>query len=613
LSSRDAFLRDIHLPILSTCYFLEIKKYLRVFGPALILLCLLSRGPLNAQTATPTPTLGCDMVDNLEDGNLTNFFGGTWSGYGWGGGTFANPPAVVSPGANGTNDSVEETGSNSTTTGSDGFGILTTLSPTTGGSVNLAGTFQGLSFWVKASQAATLRVEIASSIDQADNNTDYYGFDFTVGTAFQEVTIPLSAFATIGYGTTGTLASELANAVQIQWQTQNSDYPGGMSFWVDEVCILANQTSTFTPTPTLTSTVTLTPTSSASKTPTQTVTPSVTNTPLATNTPTPSPSPISSPSPTGTFTPTPTSTNSPTPTPPVVSTLGCFAQTGDGGDIITSEGSIPAVAVQGYPGAGACSGAAWISDNVNAFSSQATPTTITFQRQFTLSSGLMGTNPCFTLNFGADDEAIFVATNSSFPGGVTVANCTTAPGSQACQFCNSTTFPGSDMAPGLNTLTVYLINTTSVQVGSSFGYTALNYQLCVVNCPTNTPTNSATGSPTGTLTNSPTPTVTGSPTNTATLSPTLTPSLTPTNTQTGTNTNTVTVTLTNSATGSPTNTVINTLTATPSNTSTNTPANTATPVPSFTPVKQPTPQPTIQVCGNPGKDGSVTLTGVVNT
>jgi hypothetical protein len=245
------------------------------------------------------------LVDNLEDGNLTDFFGGTWAGYGWNGGTFNDPPAIVTPGANGTSKSVEETGSNTSSTGVNGFGVLATLSSVTGGTANLSNYFQGLSFYVKASQAATLRVEIASSNDQASGNTDYYGSTFTVGTSFQQVMIPASAFATLGYGTTGTFSSELQNALQIQWQTQNSAYPSGMSFWVDEVCIQTNNPPspipTSTPTKTITPTVTFTPTPGApgsmvvfasllkvaepSRTPT--VTPTITETPSPSVTPTP--------------------------------------------------------------------------------------------------------------------------------------------------------------------------------------------------------------------------------------------------------------------------------------------------------------------------------------
>ncbi len=135
-------------------------------------------------------------------------------------------------GANGTTHSIKETGTNNTTTvRAPGFGLLTTLSPTTGGVTNISGIFRGMTFWVKASgQAATLRVEVVSSTDQSSGNTDFYGNTFTVGTAWQHETIPSSSFTTIGFGTAGTLASELANAVQFQWQTENSAYTN-MTFW----------------------------------------------------------------------------------------------------------------------------------------------------------------------------------------------------------------------------------------------------------------------------------------------------------------------------------------------------------------------------------------------
>ncbi|HVM32946.1 MAG TPA: carbohydrate binding domain-containing protein, partial [bacterium] len=241
-----------------------------------------TKTPTPTRTATATATPQCFLVDNLEDGNLIDFYQGTWAGYGWGGGAFNNPPAVVTPGAAGTNDSVEETGSNNSSSNSDGFGILATLNAAAGGTANLGGYFQGLSFYVKASRAATLRAELVSSTDQSSGNTDYYGYNFTVGTSWQQVVIPASSFATVGYGTTGSFSSELANAVQFQWQTQNSAYSSGMSFWVDEVCIQTNNppspipTSTFTPSPTKTPTPTPAATATRTFTQTPTVTPTFT-------------------------------------------------------------------------------------------------------------------------------------------------------------------------------------------------------------------------------------------------------------------------------------------------------------------------------------------------
>jgi len=101
--------------------------------------------------------------------------------------------------------------------------------------------------------------------------------------------------------------------------------------------------------------------------------------------------------------------------------------------------------------------------------------------------------------------------------------------------------------------------------------------------------------------NTPSPTVTPTPTNT----PSFTATPTATVTLTYTPSPTVTSTLTNTYTLSPTNTLMATLTNTPTLTATLQ----ATPTNVFTA----TAVPTIPLCGNPGKDGTATLTGVVNT
>ncbi len=195
----------------------------------------------------------------------------------------------------------------------------------------------------------------------------------------------------------------------------------------------------------------------------------------------------------------------PTPTPSMVSSFGCFAQSGDGGDAIISDVGgyavtppASAVVVEDVTSAApmdwpfSCGGQ-WISDNINAFALSSTPATMVFQRTFSISSAIISSGS-FSVSFGADDSAYYVLSNSLNPAGVTIAS------SILDKNCQGQAFTGSLLtSSGPNTLTSYLINTTSIStgVGSNYGFTGLYYELCVAG---NTPT------PTSTPTFTPTPT-----------------------------------------------------------------------------------------------------------
>ncbi len=226
---------------------------------------------------------------------------------------------------------------------------------------------------------------------------------------------------------------------------------------------------------------------------------------------------------------TTTPTPSPTATPPIVSSFGCFALSGDGGDTIISNvggyvGTAPAPAVvvtdvtlaspMNWPSA--CGGQ-WISDNANAFALQSTPATMVFQRTFSISSAIISSGS-FGISFGADDTAYYVLSNSLYPSGVTIA-------STLFKNCQGQAFSGSLLSSsGPNTLTSYLINTTSIPtgVGSNYGFTGLYYALCVMGL-TPTPTATPTLTPTSTITATPTLTITPTITNTSSLTPTSIP------------------------------------------------------------------------------------------
>ncbi len=285
------------------------------------------------------------------------------------------------------------------------------------------------------------------------------------------------------------------------------------------------------------------------------------------------------------------------PPPAAVTQFGCFAWSGDGGDeIVYDDGNpglagAPAVDVTTPSWPPPCGPQVfWISDNAGGNSPQNVPTTMVFQREFTVDPALIA-NGNFSAHFGADDEVWFVLYNADHPAGVTIAFCDAPVGSGQCQGCQGESFDGQLLvgAPGLNTLKVVLVNTVSEQQGSLFGFTGVNYEICVDPAATPTATLTPTDSETPTATDTPTSTETLTPTDTETLTATATSTLTATLTPTDSETPTATDTPTSTETLTPTDT--ETLTATDTSTLTAT----STPIDTFTP----TPTPTV-ACG-PGQ------------
>jgi hypothetical protein len=157
---------------------------------------------------------------------------------------------------------------------------------------------------------------------------------------------------------------------------------------------------------------------------------------------------------------------------PSVSTFGCFIRSGDGGDRLAS--GEPAVTVTSSVYSPACD-AAWISDNADAFSPAQTPTTLVIRRTFVVDSSLSGAQ--FSITFEADDAVEFVLNGQS------VATCAPPADNLALcqQGCTSVPIPAGALEPAgeVNTLEARLTNVQSAPVGDSWGYTALNYSVCV--------------------------------------------------------------------------------------------------------------------------------------
>jgi hypothetical protein len=192
----------------------------------------------------------------------------------------------------------------------------------------------------------------------------------------------------------------------------------------------------------------------------------------------------------------------PTPTQPT----WCFAASGGGLDTIIADPNPALVGTAGLPVTNSpwpepCGGQ-WMADNADGYTPLNTPTTVVYQRTFIPSPGLVGPP---AIGFAADDEVVFVLTNSGNPLGVTIASCFAPPGSDLCQYCQWQAFSAADLVAGApNTLTVYVINTQTGPVpGGFYGYSGVNYQICGdFLTPTPTPT------PAPTLTPPPTPTPT---------------------------------------------------------------------------------------------------------
>lgn len=152
--------------------------------------------------------------------------------------------------------------------------------------------------------------------------------------SWTHVTIPLTGFGWLDpwdYVWNRTL--DLNNVQEFRFRHQ-PQRPSMVTFWVDQLELIASTTPTNTPTatptrtptrpptPTATPTATRTPTATPTRTPTWTSTPTgiptwtptSTSTPTATTTPTKTPTRTSTWTPTATRTPTPTATRTPTPT-----------------------------------------------------------------------------------------------------------------------------------------------------------------------------------------------------------------------------------------------------------------------------------------------------------
>jgi hypothetical protein len=247
---------------------------------------------------TPPPACTALLIDTLEDGNLNNLLGGTWSTYAAAPSTISLPSAAGAGYPSSIYGPLHSVAANGSNVGSQ-VGSLYTTFPST----DLGGRDR-LIFWIKASgPSTTFHVNVARA---AITDYDHYGANFTVvPDTWTRIELPLNSMTQGGWGAPKPKAWNDVNGLVFYTAS-----PGTFSLALDDISFDCPG-----PTPTPSSTRTNTPTRTASPT----VTPSPTSTPTATRTPTSSATP--------TWTPTTTLTASPSATPSPTATETPYAGT----------------------------------------------------------------------------------------------------------------------------------------------------------------------------------------------------------------------------------------------------------------------------------------------
>jgi peptidoglycan/xylan/chitin deacetylase (PgdA/CDA1 family) len=259
-------------------------------------------------TVTATPAPHSVMLDDMEDGDTVNNWGGSWYSYSGTGTTITPKPYAMTAGGM-TGSANYRAQIEATVTDYAGMGTNLNQAET---AVDLT-NYTAVQFYVKGSGGTYWFQFTQPSITDGDN----FGVTFTAPAAWTLVTVPIDAaqLAQRGYGTASTFTKNAIAA--LQWASNSN---GALDIQIDNVQFLtsvamsptntpAAATSTFTRTNTATSTFTRTATATATttftKTNTATYTFTATDTPTGTNTTLPS---------TATETKTNTQTGTPTAT-----------------------------------------------------------------------------------------------------------------------------------------------------------------------------------------------------------------------------------------------------------------------------------------------------------
>ena len=446
-------------------------------------------------TPTVTPTVSSILLDDMEDGNNINNWGGNWYSYSGTGTTITPIPSNYSMTAGGMPGSTLYRAQIIATV-ADYAGLGTNL--------NLAVTavdltnYTAVEFWVKGNGASTYWFQFT----QADiTSGDCYGVSFTAPAAWTKVTVPIAgaSLGRRGFGTE-TVGFENNAVIALQWA---SNANGALDIEVDNVQLLTNMAMTPTNSPTVsrtpTYTFTRTPSNTFTRTPvnTPTYTYTVTRTNTAANTLTDTPvstftytgtctrTPVNTATGTNTTTPPPTYTNTPVNTPTYTATKTNTPVNTATNTLITTPTSTPAGTLTNTP----------VVTLTNTPLNTATST-------YTVTSPPSKTNTPVNTSTNT-----VIATPTSTPQG---------------------TLTGTPVVTMTNTRVNTATNTSSASPTSTF---------------TVTPTWTRTSTYTSTLTVTPTRTRTSTYTFTFTVTPSFTPTGTrtqqPTNTCTATNTPTL--------------------------------------------------------------------------
>ena len=509
------------------------------------------------KTNTPIPGAFC-LVDDLEDLNTTNNWGGTWATY-QGSASTINMSVVAGGATGSTAGCVSVTG----TIGTNDYGGVT-APLTSGGGVTNISAFYAVAFMVKGNGSNYWFQVPSNSVTTGD----HYGVTITAPAAWTPVTVQFSAMAQRGFGAGQPF--DLTQVTALQW----GGLSGTVNIQIDDVKMLGAYCAGGTPTgtPTRTATATATRTATASNTPSGTPTATPTSSPTATRTNTPS----------NTFSPTPSSTPSSTRTYTPVNTPSNTATSSATPSVTATKTNSPT------------------SSATPTFTASASSTsTVTFTRTLTPSNTPMNT-PSNTPSSTSSHTFTATSTASSTPSPTRTSTPTITPTPTNTALITPTpTSTGTSTFTFTNTATNTATRTNTPTVTSSFTST-VTYTFSSTLSPTVSDTPTITLTPTDTALITPTPTnsftKTSTPSNTAssTSTATTTFSSTPTPSSTNTFSFTPTVTSSNTRTSTPTtsststNTAVNTSTATFTRTSTATVTSTFTATSTFTNTNTPT-------------------------
>jgi hypothetical protein len=226
-------------------------------------------------TETQTPGASC-LLDDMEDGNNQNNWGGYWYTYddlGSGGDSYvvpwsdarwaasgqqSQPFFMQSPGRTGSGYAARMTGY-VTTTFQNGYVGMGSALLDPKGPVDLS-SCGGVIFWQKG-DGRPYRLKITSSHPNFVNGEgdNHYGYAFTSTTDWTQINIPMSNLTQEPYwGSSVNLSDALSMATDIQFQSVGQPH-ASIDLWIDEIDVYGCSSCPSAPTPTYTATTAPTP------------------------------------------------------------------------------------------------------------------------------------------------------------------------------------------------------------------------------------------------------------------------------------------------------------------------------------------------------------------